>query len=145
MADVPVSSLTRPLVPALRSLSSRLALWVPVVLYMTLIFSLSSVSDVPALPGGMSDKSAHALLYAGLGILLVRALAGGRGTKVGAGTFALTILIAAVYGLSDEIHQLFVPGRQFDLRDLAADGIGAAVAAGLGWAWGIIRRRSASL
>jgi len=112
---------------------------------MVVIFALSSISDVPGLPGGMSDKTAHGLLYAGLGLLLVRALAGGRPTMVGASTVVLAILIAVVYGLSDETHQLFVPGRQFDLRDLAADGVGAAVAAGLGWAWGIIRRHSASL
>ena len=34
-------------------------------------------------------------------------------------------------GLSDEIHQLFTPERMFDLADLAADVVGAAVAAGL--------------
>jgi VanZ family protein len=112
---------------------------------MAFIFALSSVSDVPGLPGGMSDKTGHALLYAGLGFLLVRALARGRLAMIGAGTAVLTILIAAGYGLSDETHQLFVPGRQFDLLDLAADGVGAGVAAGLGWAWGIIRRHSASL
>jgi len=112
---------------------------------MAMIFALSSVPDVPALPGGMSDKTGHGLLYAGLGLLLVRALAGGRPAAIGGGTFVLAILIAVVYGLSDETHQLFVPNRQFDLHDLAADAGGAAVAAGLGWAWGIIRRHSASL
>ena len=110
-----------------------------------MIFALSSVSSVPALPGGLSDKVAHALLYSGLGFLLVRALSGGRGTKVVAGTFAVVIVFAAVYGLSGEIHQLFVPGRQFDVRDLSADVFGAALAGGLGWVWGILRRHSASL
>ena len=112
---------------------------------MAVIFALSSVPDVPGLPGGMSDKTAHGLLYAGLGLLLVRALAGGRPATTGGGTVVLAILVAVAYGLSDEAHQLFVPNRQFDLHDLAADGVGAAVGAGLGWAWGIIRRHWASL
>jgi len=112
---------------------------------MAVIFALSSVPDVPGLPGGMSDKTAHGLLYAGLGLLLVRALAGGRPATTGGGTVVLAILIAVAYGLSDEAHQLFVPNRQFDLHDLAADGVGATVGAGLGWAWGIIRRHWASL
>ncbi len=111
---------------------------------MAVIFALSSVSEVSGLPGGMSDKTGHGLLYAGLGLLVVRALARGRLAMVGAGTAALAILIAVAYGLSDELHQLFVPNRQFDLHDVAADGVGAAVAAGLAWAWGIIRRHSGS-
>jgi VanZ family protein len=111
---------------------------------MAVIFALSSISEVPGLPGGMSDKTGHVLLYAGLGLLTVRALARGRPAMVGASIVVLAILIAVGYGLSDELHQLFVPNRQFDLHDVAADGVGAAVAAGLGWAWGIIRRHSAS-
>ncbi|MBU4129066.1 VanZ family protein, partial [bacterium] len=29
-----------------------------------------------------------------------------------------------LYALSDEIHQFFVPGREFDLWDLVADSLG---------------------
>jgi VanZ family protein len=115
-------------------------LWAPVVVYMAAIFVLSSFSELPAPPGGLSDRGGHASLYAGLGLLLVRALAGGRAVTVRAATAALAVAIAAAYGLSDEIHQRFVPGRQFELRDLAADVAGASAAAGLAWAWGIIRR-----
>ena len=58
----------------------RLILWGPVVAYCALIFTLSSISSVPALPGGMSDKSAHFLLYSGLGFLVARAIGGGAGS-----------------------------------------------------------------
>jgi VanZ family protein len=34
------------------------------------------------------------------------------------------------YGLGDEVHQLFVPGRLFDLADLAADAAGGALGSG---------------
>ena len=43
----------------------------------------------------------------------------------------LAILLATVYGLTDEIHQLFVPDRMFDLVDLLVDCIGAACASAL--------------
>lgn len=117
--------------------------WGPVVFYCLLIFGLSSISDIPAPPAGMSDKSAHALLYSGLGFLVARAFSVGRDGGLTLGLACLTIVLCLGYGLSDETHQRFVPRRQFDLNDLAADGAGAAagtVALGL---WGIIRPVSA--
>jgi VanZ family protein len=117
----------------------RLRLWAPVIPYCALIFALSSVSSVPTLPGGLSDKVAHALLYSGLGLLVARAASGG----VRPASFRVLLVVvgfAAVYGLSDEVHQLFVPRRQFDLRDLLADVTGAAFGAGVWWLWGILRR-----
>jgi VanZ family protein len=112
-------------------------MWGPVVLYCALIFGFSSVSDVPPLPGGMSDKVAHALLYSGLGFLVARALAGGR--RVTWWVVLGTIAAVTLYGLSDETHQLFVPHREFDLKDLAADGTGASLGTAAQWLWGIIR------
>jgi VanZ family protein len=49
----------------------------------------------------------------------------------------LTIVCATAYGVSDEFHQRFVPGRTADVRDVAADAIGASAAA-LG-AWAILK------
>lgn len=115
-----------------------LFLWGPVVAYAALIFALSSVSHVPPLPGGMSDKAGHLLLYSGLGFLVARALAGTRERYRVTWLFAVTLLIVGLYGLSDETHQLFVPLREFDLRDWAADLAGGACGAGCRWLWGII-------
>ncbi len=39
--------------------------------------------------------------------------------------FALAFVIAFLYGISDEIHQYFVPGRRADIFDVVANGIGA--------------------
>lgn len=113
-------------------------LWGPVVLYAALIFGLSSSSNLPDLPKGLNDKGAHLLLYCGFGFLLARALAGGLGRRVPAWVLPFVVLLAMAYGVSDEVHQLFVPHRQFDLLDLAADAAGALLGAGLLWVWGII-------
>jgi VanZ family protein len=117
-----------------------LSSWGPVVVWMAVIFALSSVPDLPAPPGGITDKAAHAWEYAPLGLLLVRALGGRRWTAPTARAVAGAILIAAGYGLVDEVHQLFVPGRQGDWYDAAADVLGASATAVALYCWGIIAR-----
>lgn len=114
--------------------NERTSLWFPVILYMALIFGLSSIPAPPALPDGV-DKDAHALLYAGLGGLLVRALAGGWRRRVTIAAAGLAVAIAAVYGVSDEFHQSFVPPRQVETLDVVADAVGACLAAGALYAW----------
>lgn len=42
----------------------------------------------------------------------------------------LTVLICAVYGVTDEIHQMFVDDRTPDIIDIRNDVIGAALAVG---------------
>ena len=105
---------------------------------MIFIFWLSSISRPPDLPGGVSDKAAHGLLYCGLGALLVRARAGGWRRPVTLGIAAGAIVVATLYGISDEIHQYFVPPRQVEVRDVLADALGASVAAGALYIWSCI-------
>jgi VanZ family protein len=107
---------------------------------MAFIFVLSSISSPPELPGRNLDKVVHAFMYAVLGALLVRALAGGWDRPVTLRMALVAVLLATLYGLTDEIHQAFVPARQSDPIDLVADGLGAAVAAAAMYA-GIIRGR----
>ncbi len=127
--------------PTSRTLASeRLRLWGPVLIYCALIFVLSSVSEVPALPRGISDKWAHTLLYSGLGFLMARALAGGLGRPVPLRVVVIVVPFAGGYGLSDEVHQLFVPRREFDLKDMAADVAGGGIGSGLLWLWSILLR-----
>ena len=104
-----------------------MTLWAPVALYMALIFAASSVSHPPDLSTSIGDKGAHGLLYSGLGVLIVRALAGGW-QPFGAGIGVAAVTYSILYGATDEIHQLFVPNRTAEVRDLAADAVGAAVA-----------------
>lgn len=111
--------------------------WAPVVLYMGVIFYASAQPEV-AIPSALSDKSSHAIAYSVLGVLLVRALAGGLPARIRVRTALLAVLLATVYGASDELHQAFVPGRTADVYDLYADAAGAAAGAFACWLWGII-------
>ena len=104
-------------------------LWGPVLLVMGLIFFFSSLPDPGGPPGGISDKTAHVLIYAALGASLVRALAGGRITAMTVTRILLAAALGTLYGISDEIHQHFVPPRTPDILDVVADSVGAFVGA----------------
>ena len=98
----------------------------PPVLYAALIFNLSSESNpLPQVTAIVWDKALHTLEYAGLALLLCRALRG-EGV-VWWRSVALAVVIASAYAGSDEWHQSFVPGRESDILDWFAGTIGAAV------------------
>jgi VanZ family protein len=113
------------------SASSLWSRWLPVVAYAMGIFAVSSISQATSLPGDMSDKTAHSLAYAGFALVLLRALAGARWRGVTATTAIAAASLATLYGASDELHQFFVPGRDADVLDLAADARGAIAAVAL--------------
>jgi VanZ family protein len=115
-------------------------LWGPVVLQMAVIFAASSIPDLGALPGGISDKSGHSIGYALLAALLLRALARGRLAGVTWRTAAAAVLLATLYGASDEFHQMFVPGRSSDRFDVLADFLGAMMGSAIGWLARTVRR-----
>ena len=115
-------------------------LWLPVAAYMAVIFVLSSISNPPTVPQAGSDKVLHFLLYGGLAAVIVRALAGGFGYPVTMRTVLVAVVVSAVYGATDEVHQHFVPTRQMDAWDLAADSVGAAASALALYAAHAIRR-----
>jgi VanZ family protein len=107
---------------------------------MAFIFVLSSVSFAPELPTGM-DKNAHAVLYAGLSILAVRALTDAWQRRVTMVMVLASVAIGSIYGVTDEYHQLFVPLRQAEAMDVVADTIGAGIGAVAAYVWDIIRGR----
>jgi VanZ family protein len=118
---------------------------VPVVLYLGGIYLLSSTPQLPAPPGGLSDKQAHALVFGGLTLFLYRALASGRLEGLTVRNGLLAVALASVYGILDEWHQAHVPGRTAEVDDVVADAAGAVLAAAGLWACGILwrfRRRS---
>jgi VanZ family protein len=111
-----------------RRLTTRASLWLPPLVYMAVIFYLSSQSDpLPAVTARVWDKLLHAIEYAGLAALLGRALLGEGLRPVTA--FAAAALLAAAYGATDEYHQLSVPLRNGDLQDWLVDVMGASLGA----------------
>ena len=112
---------------------------------MALIYAASSVERPPSLPGGLSDVVAHAGIYAVLSMLVLRALARSRRARVTAASAAVAVAVTVGYGVTDEWHQSFVPGRTAAARDVAADAVGAVAGTAAAWACAIVlRRRSAS-
>jgi VanZ family protein len=111
-----------------RRLTTRISLWLPPLVYMAVIFYLSSQSNpLPEVTARVWDKVLHAIEYAVLGALFGRALLGeGLGWVA---SFAAAALLAAAYGATDEYHQLSVPLRNGDLQDWVVDAIGASLGA----------------
>ena len=111
--------------------------WVPVALYAGTIFFLSTQShpedQLPSfLLEDVSDKVLHAVEYGILSLLCYRAFRWAAGPAVARQAIVLAIMTASVYGLTDEVHQLFVPLREASWQDWLADTIGAAIGA-LSW------------
>ena len=104
-------------------------LWSPVIIFAGLVFIVSSMS-MPGkeAPFPLFDKAAHVSEYALFSILLFRALNGSLRGSSFLFLSIITIVITLAYGISDEFHQSFVPSRSSDIKDLAADGIGALLA-----------------
>lgn len=103
--------------------------WLPVLAYCLLIFIQSSFPSPVKEPDiAFFDKYLHLLGYGLLGALFCRAYGSSRWSSGSPWRVAFfSILSAGLYGISDEMHQYFVPGRSADVMDAAADFVGAAL------------------
>ncbi|MBI4710603.1 MAG: VanZ family protein [Nitrospirae bacterium] len=97
--------------------------WIITVSYMTAIFYISSQKSIelPSLPFGF-DKVVHAVVYAVLGVLSYLSF---KKSGLNRRVIALSFLLAVIYGITDEFHQSFVPGRNAAVGDAVADAVGA--------------------
>lgn len=139
-----------------KNILGRLLAWAAVVAWMALIFFLSAQHSEQSanLSGGLTEllkeaihifapeanpnidslsyfvrKNAHFFAYMILGILSVNAL---RRSFVQLGKSTLfAFIISVLYAVSDETHQLFVPGRSGQTSDVVLDSAGALVGIGL--------------
>ena len=103
-----------------------LSYWFPVFIYCLLIFMQSSYPSPESVPDWpYIDKLLHIAVYALLGALFLRAFKTLRIQHNLKLVMILSILLSSLYGISDEIHQHFVPFRNADFMDALADMIGS--------------------
>lgn len=104
--------------------------WLPVLVWMIVIFAFSSRSDLPKMPEPLLQtviaKAAHISEYAILAILLFRAFGQAeKGKAIFSARFQIALLATIAYGASDEFHQSFTPGRTPSPIDVMIDSFGA--------------------
>lgn len=105
--------------------------WLPALLWAVAIYAFSAQpSPYDALPTSWPDSwyellgsALHFMEYTVLVFLLARALVWR--ARPAEPALLAAILLGALYALSDEIHQVFVPGRDFQTLDLVLDWTGA--------------------
>jgi VanZ family protein len=101
---------------------------VPLVLYCVFIFMQSRLPAPFEIPDvSHFDKLLHLVGYGVMGILFYRTYLAGWPQAMKRTLIWASVISTALYGLSDEIHQYFVPERSADLLDWLADTVGAAV------------------
>jgi len=91
------------------------------VCYMAVIFYLSSLP--PKVKVGGFDFPIHIIEYIPLGILSLLWFKEKRFKN----PFLFSFIFSLLYAISDEIHQLFIPGRNASIKDVVADCIGIIV------------------
>ncbi len=106
--------------------------WVPLALWITFIFVMSSIPDIPGdyrnLPPH-SDKVVHFIEYFILAILLYRGLGSDESVRINVMLVALVLIGVGIAGL-DELYQSIVPRRDSSIYDFASD-IGGITAGAL--------------
>ena len=113
-------------VPAKSKLRTFLIYWFPLIIYCLLIYIQSSHPSPEHIPDiRFLDKLLHVGAYGLLGILFFRAyetlpISNNKNLLI-----LLSIGSATLYGISDEIHQYFVPFRYADILDGVANTIGS--------------------
>lgn len=111
--------------------------WGPALVWMGVLFYLSSREQLPQPPHPLINtilrKGGHAAAFGLLALLYARGLhyAGMRRMA----RIRLAWLLTALYALSDELHQGFTPGRHPTVGDWLIDMAGATVALALLWRW----------
>lgn len=127
---------TSPTAPAPAPAAAARVRWERIVwplLIASLVIAASSRSRVAAPGISNIDKVGHFLVYGLLATLICRMRLGWRGAVIG-------LVAASLFGITDEWHQSFVPGRSSDPMDWVADTLGAALAVSLYAGWPLYQR-----
>ena len=102
----------------------------PLVAMMATLFVLShQPGDTLPLPPVVNlDKLLHLMAYTVLGLSFLLALSPDWRARRPRAAAVATVLFCLAYGLSDEFHQQFVPGRFSGVDDLVFDTLGGLLA-----------------
>jgi VanZ family protein len=98
------------------------------IAYAGVIFGISSIpgNRLPSISA--SDYLIHIFEYVALGALLIWWRLRNPAISI-AGALCQAIFLGSLYGLTDELHQYFVPYRCADPVDWVADTLGSAIGA----------------
>jgi len=115
-----------------RDLEKQLILWLPVILWSSIIFSFSNRPTISASYFDPLDfiikKAAHLTEYAILFSLIFRAFYQSWYPKKGIDYWENMALISTlIFAISDEWHQSFITGRTATIRDILIDFIGILI------------------
>jgi VanZ family protein len=117
--------------------------WLPVLVWMGVIFVGSSASDLPQVgdetTDGLLHRMTHVLEFAVLGALLLRALS--QDKPVTKRDLLLALIVVALYGAGDEFHQRFTPGRSSEGVSVMFDVAGGLIGA-LGYRWWVSTKKA---
>ncbi len=89
----------------------------------------STTADLVARFNHVVRKFAHFSIYFVLGILMINALR--VSGVIGFKGFLFSLVFCILYAISDEVHQVFVPGRGAQVTDVLIDSLGAFVGIGM--------------
>ena len=123
---------------------SWLRIWGPTVAWMLVILIGTSIPSDGHGPEKGTDKIGHFLVYAVLVVLVHRSWHLSRSALRPKFGLVGPLLIAGGWALFDELHQLAIPTRDFDVRDLAANAVGITVGLVLIICWRHSRREQLS-
>ncbi len=102
--------------------------WLPVLVFMGFIFYASSIpgSNIPSL-FPFQDIAFHLFVYLILAFLFARALKNTYSNITPSKIILFTIIFGVAYGLTDELHQAFVPYRCVSSFDVFIDSVGSFI------------------
>jgi VanZ family protein len=107
-------------------LKTVLYYWFPLIIYCLAIYIQSDLPASEHIPTfEFSDKVVHFMAYALMGVLFYRAYQTLRIKNNLRLLVLISIVSATLYGISDEIHQYYVPFRDASISDAIANMLGA--------------------
>ena len=111
----------------MKKVKKRVKYWLPPVLWAGVIFWFSTFPQMRTTEIYWQDfilkKTAHFMEYGILAMLLYRSFINGRVNKKR--SLVYSFILTVLYAVSDEIHQLYTPGRDARVRDVLIDSAGA--------------------